>query len=152
MANRLGMSPEDTSKLSISIGGKGQLRTAKGSFSSLSESIGLKAKPTINRSLAHEMKHAADHASGTFENDGRYVAGRLAQLATVPAAVGWGAAEIAGALGNHIGEYTSDPLALVAGAIGALSVWGYSLHPLELRANNFANQNNLQVISLVENN
>ena len=101
----------------------------------------------INADLAHEMQHISDGCA----MDGRYVIGKLAELACLPLAFMPG---IVVAATEKNGQLDVIPDAVAFGVfLGGLAVlksiyrWGYHRHPDEIRARQ-AEENASKIITL----
>lgn len=131
-AERVGLKPEAHSR-HINIIKPGIIKN--GSYSPIDGSIDVAATKHPNKTLAHELKHAADDEDNLLEIDSRYAIGKVGTISTLPL----GAVNTAAAVGSIMGNEKSEqllrgPLPLLALGVGSATLVGYFSHPAERRA------------------
>jgi hypothetical protein len=149
-ADRMGMPIEASSALTIKLPGIRFFKSSRGSYSPRKSLIeaGINRQKQANKTLRHELRHAADDANGSLEIDARHVIGSLATRIGGPVGNGYMLGQATELLGKHPFLVDSLPYRSTFIVLGGLSVWGYVFHPMERRARKSARQNKEPIITL----
>lgn len=144
-AEQVGLSPEDAAALMIRVA-KPPQGSITGYYRPRSENypgfIYASMNDSVNKTLAHELQHAADDAEGKLISDLRHKVGMIGvRLSSTALGIGTGAlvtsivskiAELPPALESTL-EYGSPSALIASTALGAW-IYGYHFNPHEMAA------------------
>lgn len=133
---------------SLGLGNRGYYTTDK--------TLCVRAGRDVNKSAVHEMTHAADEANDILGDSGtiRYELGNMGNFGIIPSGLVTLGSEIANRiLTEHplLFELTNEASMFglfTTVTLGGLAVWGYVMHPDEIRARRAGRKNKEHIIAL----
>lgn len=148
LAEALKLEPDTLRDLQIEVTTPGELRGAGGTFDPHTNTIQVSArKEGMNKSLVHEMRHAIDNQNGELEIGPRIVAGNTGVIFTPVGASLSLVGLVSSELGVKAAEGLRDASCWMTLAFGAAAIFGYYLHPLEVKARRAAREHDVDIIT-----